>query len=88
MSGAWTAPPGWRTLRKAVFAAKGRTCWYCGRPASTIDHVLPRVLGGTHTLSNLVPACARCNYSRGATVGNRLRGQPRVYQPVRSSRRW
>jgi 5-methylcytosine-specific restriction endonuclease McrA len=39
MSGSWTAPPGWRALRRAVFAAKGRLCWYCGRPATTVDHV-------------------------------------------------
>jgi len=56
MSGNWTAPPGWRALRRPVFAAKGRFCWYGGRPANTIDHVRPRVLSGTHELANLVHA--------------------------------
>jgi 5-methylcytosine-specific restriction endonuclease McrA len=92
MSGSWTAPPRWRTLRRAVFAAKGRLCWWCGRPATTVDHVLAVVLGGTHDLANLVPACQRCNYSRGAALGNRIRGlrrhQAPTYQPMRSSRRW
>jgi 5-methylcytosine-specific restriction endonuclease McrA len=50
---------------------------------------VPRVLGGTHTVANLVPACQKCNYSRGATVGNRLRGGRQIAaRPWRSSRRW
>jgi 5-methylcytosine-specific restriction endonuclease McrA len=90
VSGTWTEPPGWRALRKAVFATKGRFCWWCGQPAGTVDHVLPVVLGGGHELANLVPACKRCNYSRGAAVGNRLRGgRPAVVRrPFHTSRRW
>jgi len=48
------------------------------------------VLGGGHDLANLVPACKRCNYSRDATVGNRLCSQ-RVVTVARAwhtSRRW
>jgi 5-methylcytosine-specific restriction endonuclease McrA len=81
---------GWAALRRATFKAKGRACWWYGRPATTVDHVLAVVLGGTNELANLVPACARCNYSRGASLGNRLRGAGMV--PVsrswRTSRRW
>jgi 5-methylcytosine-specific restriction endonuclease McrA len=51
----------WRRLRELVFRVKGRTCHWCGGPATTIDHVIPRVLGGAHELSNLVPSCARDN---------------------------
>ena len=43
-------------LRRATFAAKGRACWWCGRPATTVDHVLAVVLGGTNDPANLVPA--------------------------------
>jgi len=91
VAGTWRAPPGWYSLRKRVFAAKGRVCWWCGRPATTVDHVLALVLGGTSDLANLVPSCARCNYSRGAALGNRLRGGRRhaqTWQPWRGSRRW
>jgi 5-methylcytosine-specific restriction endonuclease McrA len=94
----WTAPPGWRKTRVAVFARYGRSCWRCGAYAATVDHVLPVVLGGGHDLSNLRPACQRCNYSTGATVGNRLRPYrartwpPRRAQPattpLRTSRQW
>jgi hypothetical protein len=43
------------------------------RPATTVDHVVAVVLGGTHDLSNLRPCCQHCNSSTGASVGNRLR---------------
>ncbi|MGL5922118.1 HNH endonuclease [Chroococcidiopsis sp.] len=36
-------------------------CVYCGELATSIDHFIPLSKGGTDTLSNLVPACCRCN---------------------------
>jgi 5-methylcytosine-specific restriction endonuclease McrA len=73
MSGSWQWPPGWRRLRAATFARYGRACWRCGAYATTVDHVVAVVLGGTHDLSNLRPCCQHCNSSAGASVGNRLR---------------
>jgi 5-methylcytosine-specific restriction endonuclease McrA len=85
----WKAPPGWRKLRAKVFATKGRQCWWgCGRTATTVDHVVPVAIGGGHELSNLVPSCGRCNYSRGASFGNRMRGQAATPGTWASSRRW
>jgi 5-methylcytosine-specific restriction endonuclease McrA len=75
----WKAPPGWRKIRQQVFAVKGRSCWRCGAYATTVDHVVPVVLGGGHGLANLRPACSRCNYSAGASLGNRI-GPPRGYR--------
>jgi 5-methylcytosine-specific restriction endonuclease McrA len=80
MSGTWKAPPGWKALRKAVFRRDGRSCWRCGAYATTVDHVVPVVLGGSHDLSNLRPCCAHHNFSFGASVGNRLRPR-RVLSP-------
>jgi hypothetical protein len=48
-------------------------CYRCGGYANSVDHVVPVALGGTHALSNLRPACSRCNSSTGASMGNRLR---------------
>ncbi|MFI8830536.1 HNH endonuclease [Streptomyces afghaniensis] len=31
-----------------------------------VDHLVPLARGGAHSLSNLVPACQRCNTSKGA----------------------
>jgi 5-methylcytosine-specific restriction endonuclease McrA len=42
-----------------------------GRPASTADHLVGAP-HGTHELSNLVPACARCNRLRGASRGGQV----------------
>jgi len=42
-------------------------CNYCGTaPATTADHRIPRSIGGTNDISNLVPACAWCNGKKGA----------------------
>lgn len=43
-------------------------CAYCGEKQKIdelhMDHFLPLSKGGTHVLSNLVPACKRCNFSK------------------------
>lgn len=43
-------------------------CAYCGKPAKghlTQDHIQPLSQGGSHTLSNIVPACRPCNSKKG-----------------------
>lgn len=44
-------------------------CWICGCALGEhfhVDHVKPLARGGWHCLSNLRPACASCNVSKGA----------------------
>jgi 5-methylcytosine-specific restriction endonuclease McrA len=49
-------------------------CWHCGfRLATTIDHGTPVVLGGDDSPENLLPSCARCNFSRGGRLSGALR---------------
>lgn len=44
-------------------------CLYCGSIESIqADHVVPIARGGTHSIGNLVPACARCNQSKGSKL--------------------
>ena len=38
---------------------------YCGKAASTIDHILPRSRGGADSWENLVACCLRCNNVKG-----------------------
>lgn len=45
-------------------------CSYCGGPASEWDHLRPLVVnqqptGFIHEIHNLVPACGKCNQSKG-----------------------
>ena len=40
-------------------------CTYCGQPAETVDHLIPRLRQGTDSADNLVPACRWCNSSKG-----------------------
>jgi 5-methylcytosine-specific restriction endonuclease McrA len=52
--------------RSDVFARWGGQCCYCNAPAEHLDHVTPLSRGGRDVLSNVVPACADCNLSKGA----------------------
>ena len=40
-------------------------CAYCGRRSPLQrEHVIPLSRGGTHSVGNILPACASCNYSK------------------------
>lgn len=56
-----------KLTRREVFRRDDYTCQYCGRrtPDLTVDHVLPRHLGGQHTWTNVVTACQACNHRKG-----------------------
>ena len=68
--------------RRAVFTRDGQTCVYCGGSATSIDHVVPRSRGGTHTWDNVVAACRRCNHTKAdrslAELGWTLPTPPRT----------
>ena len=50
--------------RRAVFARDDDECQYCGGHADSIDHVIPRSRGGSHSWENLVAACKPCNLAK------------------------
>jgi 5-methylcytosine-specific restriction endonuclease McrA len=45
-------------------------CAYCGnKPRQlTMDHIIPLAKEGTHTLSNIIPACKGCNLIKGVKL--------------------
>lgn len=46
-------------------ARHGGRCFYCGEASQlTMDHVIPIIRGGRHSIGNLVPACVSCNSSK------------------------
>ena len=68
-------------LTRAALMHRDRfRCAYCGGKAETIDHVVPRSRGGTHTWENCVACCARCNHKKAdkllAELGWPLRTMP------------
>lgn len=51
--------------KKGVLRRDNYTCAYCGRSATTVDHVVPRMLGGESSWTNLVASCFDCNQKKG-----------------------
>jgi 5-methylcytosine-specific restriction endonuclease McrA len=58
-----------RLTRRNIYARDANTCQYCGKKSSTrelsLDHVLPRVQGGSESWANLVCSCVKCNAKKG-----------------------
>jgi hypothetical protein len=59
-----------RRLRFEILRRDAHTCRYCGGQAPdvqlTVDHVIPRVLGGSDDPTNLVTACKDCNSGKSS----------------------
>jgi len=53
--------------RKNIIKRDGGRCMYCGRRDGpmTVDHILPRRMGGDDSWENLITACLRCNNAKG-----------------------
>ncbi len=68
--------------KQEIFRRDSFTCQYCGRKSDdlTLDHVIPRRLGGKHSWDNLVTACRGCNHRKGGrmaeSAGMALLSQP------------
>lgn len=56
-----------KLTKREILRRDDYTCQYCGQrtTALTIDHVIPRHLGGQHLWENLVTACPNCNHHKG-----------------------
>jgi 5-methylcytosine-specific restriction endonuclease McrA len=63
---------GWDALSKRILARDHHECQLQGRGckgrATTVDHVIPKSMGGTDDPENLVAACRSCNSSKGPRV--------------------
>ncbi len=54
--------------KKNILKRDAHTCQYCGRNGGermTIDHVIPKSLGGRTVWENVVSACRACNLRKG-----------------------
>ncbi len=71
--------------RRSVFVRDHDSCQYCGGRAETVDHIVPRSRGGTHTWRNVVAACRGCNTMKRDRLlnesGMHLRRRPELPSP-------
>ena len=57
-----------RSARDQILLAWNYRCAYCGDElgrSPTLDHVIPKVHGGSTVRSNMVACCLGCNSSKG-----------------------
>src|SRR5271166_2944891 len=70
--------------RRNIYTRDGGECQYCLKALKTndytLDHVVPRCLGGISSWTNLVLACLRCNKKKAgmtpAQAGMKLMNKP------------
>ncbi len=54
--------------RAQIYARDGYLCVWCQkRKAECLDHLIPRILGGSNDATNLVSSCMSCNSAAGDT---------------------
>lgn len=58
--------------KRNIFVRDKHVCQYCGKKMDqrdcTVDHILPKALGGKSTWVNCVCCCKRCNNLKGDTA--------------------
>jgi 5-methylcytosine-specific restriction endonuclease McrA len=57
-----------RLTKREILRRDNYVCQYCGQRVSylTVDHIIPRHMGGEHIWENLVAACPTCNHRKGS----------------------
>lgn len=61
--------------RKNILLRNNYTCQYCGsqdRKSMTVDHVIPKSMGGKSTWENLVCACKDCNSKKRSKLAHEV----------------
>ena len=69
----------WRRIRQTVINRDG-CCQRCGTEDNlSVDHIVPRSLGGDDSLSNLEVLCQSCNSSKGGRFFDMARTPPTLH---------
>ncbi len=75
--------------RRNIFARDRNRCQYCGKRFTTnelsLDHVIPRSMGGKSAWENIVCACAQCNVKKGGRTPQQAR-MTLIQKPVKPKR--
>lgn len=57
-----------RRFREEIYKSWDHSCGYCGAPATSLDHIVPRFRSGSSNRNNLLPCCQSCNSNKGSTL--------------------
>ncbi len=70
--------------RKNILIRDHKTCQYCGtsKGSMTVDHIIPKTVGGKDCWENLVCSCAKCNNKKGNMMPEKA-GMQLLRKPVR-----
>ncbi len=75
--------------RRNIFARDKNSCQYCGKRYPTcelsLDHVIPRSMGGKSVWENIVCACTTCNVKKGGRKPQQA-GITLIRKPVKPKR--
>ena len=75
--------------RRNIFARDKNRCQYCGKrhPTSelSLDHIIPRSMGGKSVWENIVCACTKCNVKKGGRTPWKA-GLTLIQKPVKPKR--
>jgi hypothetical protein len=75
--------------RRNIFARDKNCCQYCGKrfPTSelSLDHIIPRSMGGKATWENMVCSCTKCNVIKGGRTPKQA-GLTLVQKPTKPKR--
>ncbi|TLS41444.1 HNH endonuclease [Streptomyces montanus] len=66
--------------RRGVLIRDRHRCAYCGRRATTVDHVVPRAQGGADSWLNTVASCAEDNHRKADRTPEQA-GMPLLRHP-------
>jgi hypothetical protein len=55
----------WRKIRQRILQRDGHTCQACGMDGNSVDHIVPRSMGGGDDDWNLQTLCIPCNSAKG-----------------------
>jgi 5-methylcytosine-specific restriction endonuclease McrA len=55
-----------KRYKESIYKAWNHQCGYCLKPATSLDHIIPKFSSGSSKRNNLLPACRDCNKNKGS----------------------
>ena len=63
----------WKRIRAKILKRDHDTCQACGAPATSVDHITPRMMGGDDSWANLQALCTTCHRRKSKADHERVR---------------